>query len=64
MKDEFAISPRESEKNFSDDFGISDAELVETPQDGFIMYANGHDNNETKSATLHMYNGTVSVEKD
>lgn len=64
IKDEPAIEPRESEENFSDDFGISDPELVKTGEDNFIMYANGHDNNETDSATLQMYNGTVSVKND
>lgn len=64
MENEFAIEPRESEENFSDNFGISDPELVETEENGFVMYANGHDNNETESATLQMYDGTVRVEKD
>lgn len=59
--DGFALEPRDSEENFSDDFGVSDPELVRT-EDGFVMFANGHRNNNSASSTLQMYKGDISVE--
>lgn len=62
MNDNLAIEPRNSNEKFPDNFGISDPELVKMNGDSYYMIANGHNSDETESATLHMYKGTIKVE--
>lgn len=58
--DEFAIKPRNSEKEYTDNYGVGDPDLLKINKGEYVMFANGYKNSNDKSI-LQLYNGSIKI---
>jgi hypothetical protein len=59
--DEFAMTPRKSDGEYTDNYGVGDPDILRTNKDEYIMFTNGHSNSSDKSI-LQSYNGTIKID--